>query len=109
MLDENLKRSDDEVIQTSSLSDALRQLTASKAQRKAVIVTTTAEIQRIPAGIQVFQVAQPNAAYAFKVAIELRNQYLLRFQPSDPAAHIEVILKQARGLPSLKPIWKAPF
>ena len=63
-------------------------------------------LHNVPAGIQV---VQADAANAFKVAIELRNQYLLRFQPSDPAARVEVILKQPRGLPFLKPVWKAPF
>jgi len=44
-----------------------------------------------------------------KVVMDLRNQYLLRFRSSDPAARIEVMLKQPRGLPFLKPVWKAPY
>jgi hypothetical protein len=71
------------VIQMSSLSDAFRRLIASRNQKKAIIVTTAADIQGVPAGIQVVQ-ADP--ANVFKVVIELRNQYLLLFRPSDPAA-----------------------
>jgi hypothetical protein len=33
----------------------------------------------------------------------------LRFQSSAPAAHIEVLINQPRGLPALKALWKAPF
>jgi hypothetical protein len=105
-VDDNLKRPQDELIQTSSLSDALRQLVPSKNQRKAVIVTTAAEISGVPAGIQVVQADPSNV---FKLAIELRNQYLLRFQPFDPAARIEVMLKPPRGLPALKTAWKPQF
>ena len=102
----DMLKPEDELIQTSSLSDALRQLIASKNQRKAIIVATAADVDGVPAGIQVVQ-ADP--ANAFKVAIELRNQYLLRFRSSDPAARVEVIVKQPRGLPLLKPVWTAPF
>jgi hypothetical protein len=105
-LDDNLRHPEDEVIQTSSLPDALRHLTASKNQRKAVIVTTAADVHGVPPGIQV---VQADAANVFKIAIELRNQYLLRFRPSDPADRVEVILKPPRGLPFLKLVRKAAF
>lgn len=96
---------EDEVIQTSSMSDALRQLITSKNPRKVMIVTTTDEIPRIP-GMQILQI---DPADVFRVVIELRNQYLLRFQSSEPSARFEVMLKQPRGLPFLKPIWTSPF
>src|SRR5260370_148526 len=104
--DDNLKRPEDELIQTSSFSDALRQLIASKNQRKALIVTTAADVHDVPSGIQV---VQTNPATAFKWVIEVRNQYLLRFRPSDATARVEVTLIQPRGLPTLKPMWKTAF
>lgn len=102
----DMLKPEDELIQASSLSDALRQLIASKNQRKAIIVTTSASVDGAPAGIQVVH-ADPTSA--FKAVIELRSQYLLRFQSTDPAAHVEVTLNPPRGLPSLKPAWTAPF
>jgi len=101
----DMLKPEDEVIQTSSLSDALRQLITSRNPRKAIIVTTTADIGRVP-GIQVVHADRANV---FKVVIELRNQYLLQFRSSDPSARVEVTLKQPRGLPFLKAVWKAPF
>jgi hypothetical protein len=103
---EKLSGPDEELIQTASLSGGLHRLIASKNPRKAIILATTADTQGIPPGIQVVN-AEP--AKLLEVAIEVRNQYLLRFQPSEPAARVEVILHQPRGLPILKPVWKAPF
>jgi hypothetical protein len=102
----DMLKPEDEVIQTSSMSDALRQLMASKNKRKAIIVTTIANIHGVPAGIQAVQ-ADP--ADVFKAVIELRNQYVLRFRSSDPSARVEVTIRQPRGLPFLKPAWKASF
>ncbi len=97
---------DDDLIQTASLSDGLRQLTASKNPRKAIILATAADTRSIPGGIQVIQ-ADPKKL--LDAVIEVRCQYLLRFQPSEPAARIEVIVNPPRGLPILKPVWKALF
>jgi hypothetical protein len=97
---------EDELIQASTLSDALPQLMASRNQRKVIIVTTSADVAGVPAGVQVVH-ADP--ASAPKRVIELRNQYLLRYQSFDPAARVEVVLKQPNGLPPLKPFWTAPF
>lgn len=102
----DLLKPDDELIQTTSLTDALSQLVASKNQRKVMIVTTSADVHGVPAGIQVIQ-SEP--AIVSKWVVELRNQYLLRFQVSDPAARVEITLKQPRGLPVLKPVWAAPY
>ena len=101
----DMLKPEDEVIQTSSVSDALRQLITSRNPREVIIVTTNADIESVP-GIQA---VHAGPAEVFKVVIELRNQYLLRFRSSDPSARVEVTLKQPRGLPFLKPIWKAPF
>jgi hypothetical protein len=97
---------DDDLIQTASLSDGLRRLIASKNQRKVIILATPADTRGIPAGIQIVE-ADP--AKLLEAAIEVRSQYLLRFQSSAPAAHIEVLINQPRGLPALKALWKAPF
>ena len=99
----HMLKPEDELIQSSSLSDALGQLIASKNQRKAIIVPTAADLHGVPADIQVLQTPD-----AFKGVIELRNQYLLRFRSSDPAARFEVVLKPPRGLPPLKANWKTP-
>lgn len=102
----DMLKPEDELIQTSSLPDAVRQLIASKNQRKAIIVTTAADVGGVPAGIQVMKADPVNA---FKVAIEVRNQYVLRYQSSDPSARVEVTLNPPRGLPLLKPAWTSPF
>ena|SRR5690348_2387090 len=100
-----LKQADD-LIQTSSVSDAVRQLNASQHQRKAIIVTAASGFRQIPAGIQVVQ-ADP--ANVFRAVTELRNQYVLGFRRSDPAGLVEVKLNPLRGLPLLEAAWKAPF
>ena len=99
----DLLKAQDELIQTSSLSDALGQLVASKSQRKIIIVPAAADVHGVPAGIQVMQTDA-----VLKAVVELRNQYLLRFRSSDPAARFEVILKPPRGVPLLKANWNSP-
>jgi hypothetical protein len=101
-----LSSPDDDLIQTASLSDGLRQLTASKNLRKTVILVTGWDTRSIPGGIQVIQ-ADPGKL--LEAVIEVRNQYLLQFQPSVPAARVEVIVNKPRGLPTLKPVWKGLF
>jgi hypothetical protein len=96
-------RTEDELIQTRSLSDALRQLSASKNSRKAIVITTTTDSQAIPGGIQIFQL---NRADVPKAIVELRSQYRLEFESSSPSAGVEVVLKPPRGLPLLQPNWK---
>jgi hypothetical protein len=97
---------EDDLIQTAALSDGVRQLTASKNQRKILILATPADTRDIPAGIQIVE-ADP--AKLLEAAIEVRNPYVLRFQSSAPAAHLEVLINQPRGLPILKALWKTPF
>jgi hypothetical protein len=97
---------DDDLIQTGSLSDGLRQLAASKNLRKTIILLTAWDTRIIPGGIQVIQ-ADPGKL--LEAVIEVRNQYLLQFQPSVPAARLEVIVNKPRGLPVLKPVWKRLF
>jgi len=104
--DPQLIRPVDEIIQATSASEALRQLAASKSLRKAIIQTTSAAVTDVAAGVQVIQIDRDNVA---KAVTELRNQYLLRYQASAPSAQIEIVLKQPRGLPPLKPVWKAAF
>jgi hypothetical protein len=96
---------EDELIQTPSLSNALRQLSASKNSRKALVVTTTTDTQAIPGGIQTLQI---NRANLLKAVVELRNQYRLEFESSSPSASVEVVLKPPRGLPPLQPNFLAP-
>ena len=101
-----LEGPDDELIQTASLPDALRQLAASNNARKAIVQTTAATLEGVPAGIQVIRIGAGNVQ---KALVELQNQYLLRYETSSQAAQVEVVLKAPRGLPPLKPIWQAAF
>jgi len=94
---------EDELIQTPSLANALRQLSASKNSRKALVITTTTGAQWIPGGIQILQA---NRASVVKAVLELRTQYRLEFESSSPSTGVEVVLKPPRGLPPLQPNWK---
>ena len=93
----------DEVIQASSVSKALRQLAASKNFRKVIVITTATEHQAIPSGIQTLQV---DRADLLKAVIALRNQYRIEFNSSVPSASVEVLLRQPVGLPRLELNWK---
>jgi Ca-activated chloride channel family protein len=89
----------DELIQTPSVSDALRQIQASKNSRKALVVTNGGDLRAIPGNIQIVQTDSDNLS---KRVVELRNQYLLQFESSDANASVEVILRQPQGLPPLR-------
>jgi hypothetical protein len=95
----SLYRPNDELIQTRSIADALRQLSASKNPRKALVVTTTTDTQ----AIRGVQVVQANPDNLLKAVVELRNQYLLQFESANTSANLEVVLHQPRGLPPLRP------
>jgi hypothetical protein len=94
------ERPNDELIQTRSVSDAIQQLLASKNAKKSLIVTTGADTQAVPAGIQV---VRSNPEILPKWVVELRNQYLVQFESANASARVEVVLKQPRGLPPLRP------
>jgi len=94
---------DDELIQTPSLSNALRQLAASKNQRKVIVNLTTADSSSVPVGIQILQTDRANLVRA---VVELHNQYRLEFETSSPSARFEVVLKPPAGLPHLELSWK---
>ena len=94
---------EDELIQTKSLSDALRQLSASRTPRKALVITTaTPASQVIPSGIPI---ARVDPANVLKAVVELRNQYLLQFESPAPSATLQIVLNAPRGLPVLKLHW----
>jgi len=102
----NLMGPDDGLIESATLSGALPQLLASKNPRKAVILTSAADTSSFPAGIQVVRAETGNV---LKLVVEVRNQYLLRFQSATPTSRVEVMLKQPTGLPVLKAAWSQPF
>jgi hypothetical protein len=94
---------EDELIQTQSISAALRQLSASTNARKVLIVTTGEASQAISQDIQVLQMNSDNLVRA---VIELHNQYVLQFDSAVRYANIEVQLRQPRGFPPLRTSWK---
>jgi hypothetical protein len=94
---------EDELIQTPSLSNALRQLAASKNQRKVIVNLSAADASSVPSGIQVLQTDRANLV---KAVVELHNQYRLEFESSSPSARFEVVLKPPAGLPHLELTWK---
>jgi hypothetical protein len=94
---------EDELFQTLSVSNALRQLAASKNSRRVIVITTTTEHQAIPSGIQTLQV---DRAGLLKAVIALRNEYRIGFDSSTPSASVEIVLKQPLGLPHLELNWK---
>ena len=57
------------------------------------------ERQSIPGGIYAMRMEHGNVRRA---AVELRNQYGLRFESAAPSAAVEVVVKAPRGLPILK-------
>ena len=88
-----------ELIQTSSMAEAIRRLSISKNAQKAVIIASTnVEKLEIPGGIRAFLTDPTNL---MKSVVELRNQYMLVFESSSPSANFEIVLKQPSGLPTL--------
>jgi len=92
-----------DLIQTTSLSYALRQLAAPHS-RKAIVTTAEAPMATgIPPEIELVTVAPGGVA---KAVAELRNQYRLEFESDPLSAEVEVVVKERRGLPRLKVNWK---
>ncbi len=92
----------DEVIQTPSLSNAVRQLAASKNPRKVLLTTANTDLQPIPSGIQRLQIDPANLPEAL---IELRRQYKVGFESATPSASVEVVLRQPVGIHDFKLDW----
>ena len=92
----------DQLIQTQSLADAIRQLVASKYSRKALVMVTPSGSregsQSIPGGILALNV---DKTMAEKAVIEVRNQYMLGFVTDRPE-DVEVSVTPPAGLPVLK-------
>jgi len=94
-----VQRPEDELIQSRSLPDALRELAAAKNSRKALMIKADSDTQGVPSEIQVLKADENNL---FKTLIEVRNRYSLGFSSSAPASIVEVTVKAPRGLPPLK-------
>jgi hypothetical protein len=104
LTDLDLLQEPSELIQTRSVSDAVRQLVASGKPRKALIVTADGGAETLPEGIFI---VRTDANRARKTVVEACNQYTVGFTSVDPSVIAEVSLKQPSGLPTLKiNIWK---
>lgn len=99
---DGILRPQDELIQTTSLADALRQLAASAHSRKVVVSAAALDLEAIPSGMQAVQANPDNP---LRTVIALRNQYRLQFETSSPSASFEIVLHQPAGLPPLQPNW----
>ena len=93
--------SDSDLIQATSVPDAIRRLEASSAPRKVLLLTAPAD--PVADGIEVVQATPADLA---KMVIKLRNQYHLEFTPSTQTATIDILLKPPQNLPRLAMIWK---
>jgi hypothetical protein len=87
-----------ELIQTTSLSDALQQLAASTSSRKGLVAPAGTDYQAIPSGIPTVESDPANLA---KAVMALRQQYCLDVEASTPSAPVEVVVHPLRGLPAL--------
>ncbi len=61
------------------------------------------DTQQIPVDIEVMRV---DSRILDKAVIEVRNQYVVRFESQAPSAGVEVAIRQPRGLPPLKLHWQ---
>ena len=91
----------DAIIQTTSLDNALLQLAASPNPRKVLLIAGG-----INAPVTNFPVVIADQANLAQTVISLRSQYHLEFSSNDPAAKVEVTLKQHAGLPLLTINWQ---
>ena len=98
-------RPEDELIQTQSFSDALRQLSASKKPRKVILTTIASGIEAIPSGIQLLPTTPANLSNPVGELDDL-HKYLLWVRSSTPSANLEVVLTEPPGLPPLRLTWK---
>lgn len=92
-------KAEDELIQTRSVADAVRQLAVSKKPRKVILSTISSDIQAIPDGIQVFQTTPAGLSNALYELGEL-HEYLLWVKSSAPS--LSVVLKPPADLPPLR-------
>ena len=95
----NLILPNDELIQTRSVTDAVRQLSSSKNTRKTLVITTAIDT---PANLTGIQVIRASSGELTKTVVELKNQYLLQFDSANATAGVQVVLQQPRGLPTLR-------
>lgn len=100
-----LLRSEDELIQTRSLADAVQRLSASKKPRKVIVTTATSGAEMIPGSIQVVQANRADLAGAVDELGKL-HQYLLWVKCSTSSANLNVVLDRPLGLPPLNLTWK---
>jgi hypothetical protein len=93
-----------ELIQTRSVSDAVRQLVASGKPRKALIMTAAGSSEAVPGGVFI---VKSDVSMLNQAVVEVCNQYLVAFMSMDPSATVEVVVKPPLGLPKLNAnVWK---
>lgn len=94
----------DHISYAASVPDAVRKFATSKSERRGIILIGDApRREQIPSDIKVMEASVSSLN---KVIIELRNQYVLRFQSPALLGPIEIIVKPPEGLPALKANWR---
>ena len=99
----SLKKPGDELIQSPSLEEALSRLTASKLERKAMVIAYGAASNRVLPGGILYLTAEPSEIT--KTLVVLHNQYVIEFSGTNPTSTVDVVIKPPRGLPSLTAVW----
>ena len=100
-----LIRPEDDLIQTRSIPDAVRQLSASTKPRKVIVATITSGTKAIPDGIQVLRTTPSSVFNAVDKLVGL-PQYLLWIDSSISPASVKVVLNPPPDLPPLRVKWE---
>ena len=72
--------------------------------KRLVHVTVTEPLGRFVTGIDRanFGIVENGVRCPITGFTELSNEYVIEFEDADPAANVEIVLKQPRGLPPLR-------
>jgi len=94
-----MKRPGDDWIETESVADAVRQLSAANNIRKVLILSRAIDSQPVPDGIEVLNSDEANLP---RTMLEVYTEYVLGVSSFSRTSPIEIRLKPPQGLPPLK-------